>query len=107
MSNSKIVDRLFFSMKRPGLAGKAKTVYTLLGVAGAIILVTSMNSSEPLRNLIGSSICVYAMIVWGAVCEIKALSKKKYVNSGGVVRDIAVAVIWTLLMLAWLWMDIL
>lgn len=107
MANSKIVDSLFFSMKRPGLTGKAKSIYTLLGVAGAIILVTSMHSSQQLMHLIGSSVCVYGMIVWGAVCEIKTLTKKKYISSGGVIRDIAVAVIWTLLMLAWLWTDIL
>ena len=89
------------------MAGKAKTVYTLLGMAGAIILATSMHASQPLMHLIGSSVCVYGMIVWGAVCEIKAMSKKKYISSGGVIRDIAAVVIWTLLMLAWLWTDIL
>lgn len=102
---SKITPALFTSISRRDLPLRIVVWSKILGVTGAVILVTSLSSSHQLLHLIGASACIYGMIWLCAAYEIKRNGARKYAHF--LMRDIWLSLAWAFLMLIWLVTDIL
>ena len=102
MARSKTVQSLFKTAQKRDVPPKILWISRAFGVLAAVFLVTGLISPRPLLNLIGSSVCFYATI-WVITGYERLHSKgKKQILGSTLMRDIALTVAWTLLMIPWL-----
>ena len=89
-------------LRRRELSGKSRLFYVFLGLLAAISLATAYWSTRQVLHQIGTSVGIYGMILLGAIGEIRSSNLNAYRRNGGLFQDIAVASIWTVLLVVWI-----
>lgn len=98
---SRLVEFLYRKPVNRQLTGKAKAAYVLLGVAAAVILVTSYWSSHQALHQIGTTAAIVGMLAINAVSTIRKGGFRAY-RDGSMRVDIAILVIWIILLVIWI-----
>ena len=82
-----------------GKVGKA--VYMLLGVMGAVCLVTAYYAKNQLPHQIGATVGILGMVLVSAVSRVRQKGWREYLLLWAR-RDIGIAVIWAILLCVWI-----
>jgi len=99
--------RALFSppIRQKGMKRWMQVCVLALGIFGAVSLVTSYHSVHQLAHLVSTSVCVYGMIA----LNLSAAAKQTdyYQRGSQILRNLAIAAVWTAVGLYWLMEDVL
>ena len=92
----------FFRAPAPRKMGKTvRIVYIVLGLVAAALLIVAALGVPAILCQIGITVGICGMVLLGIVCGLKN-EKKEYLLRGGLLKDIAVCVVWILLLIYWI-----
>nr|WP_325204764.1 hypothetical protein [uncultured Oscillibacter sp.] len=98
---SKIVDFLYRTPDRPRMGGFEKALYFLLGGMGAAFLFTAFYAENQRLHQIGATAGILGMILVGAFARVRRDGWRQYLLLG-LRRDLAVGVVWAVLLYVWI-----
>lgn len=98
---SNITGFFYRTADKPPMSRLAKALYLFLGGAGAAFLVTAYNAKSQPVHQVGATAGILGMVLVGAAARVRKEGWRRYLRLW-FRRDLAVAVVWGVLLYAWI-----